>query len=416
MPKHIRISVLLMSALLFSAMAQAGQWITIDPMPTPRAGASAAVWGNRLYVFGGKTLDNQVLNTVDYYDLSAHRWYSSQVPDFTHERYNAAAVVYHDKIYLIGGRSHREVTKMVEVFDPVQNMWSVAHSLHEKREGHSALVLNDRLYVIGGQEEESSMVDDMEWFDEGQNKWNTVDGEMPFERVAAFSAAAGDTLYVFGGYYYGLTKTLYKGWSNEDGLQWILGAELQEGRAYGATAQSGDSLFLIGGETASGKTGQVEIYNLRTGKISNGTALLTPRSGMAGACVGDSVFVLGGYAQYTDEPLAVAEVFLTGLTGIEDVHRQLPRERILVKGYPNPFNGQIKLQVSLGTTGHYQLEIYNIKGQLVNRIFNGYLTAGIHSFLWRANGIIANNVPSGVYFLRINSRQQMTSYKIIYVK
>ncbi len=397
-------------------MVVAGQWKSIAPMSTPRAGAAAAVWGNKIYVFGGKSSDNRVLSTVEYYDLFTQQWDSSQVPDFNHERYNAAAVVFQNKIYLIGGRGHKEVTKMVEVYDPVQNVWSVVHALHEKREGLSAVVLNNHIYVIGGQEEESSMIDEIEWFDETQNEWNKVDAEMPFKRVASFSAAVGDTVYMFGGYYYGLTKTLYKGWFNDQGSHWLQGADMQEPRAYGTTVQLGDSLFLIGGETASGKTDKVEVYNLLTGKITDGLDLPTPRSGMAGGSVGDSVFVLGGYAPYTDEPLNTAEVFIGRLTGIEDVPARLPKEHLLVKGYPNPFNGQIKLQVALGKAGLYQLDIYNINGQHVKSIFSGRLTAGIHDFRWQAKETNENNVPSGVYFLRINSRQQMTSYKIVYVK
>lgn len=416
MPKHIKIAVLLVCILLMNEKNNAGQWLTIDPMPTARAGASVAVWGGKLYVFGGKSNDNRVLNTVDCYNLSTHQWNSSNIPNFNHERYNAAAVVYHDRIFLIGGRGYNEVMKMVEVYDPVQNVWSVAHSLHEKREGHSAVVLQDRIYVIGGQEEESSLVDEIEWYDEGQNNWKKVDGETPFERVASFSAAVDDTVYMFGGYYYGLTKTLFKGWFNDQGSQWLQDGELQEARAYGATVRSGDSLYLIGGETASGKSGKVEIYNLLTGEISDGLPLPTPRSGMAGSCAGDSIFVLGGYSQYTDKPLNLAEVYLGGATAIGDVRGQLPQEQVLVTGYPNPFNGQIRLQLILGRAGTYQMDIYNIHGQRVKHIFNGRLSAGTHGFRWQAKGNNGSPVPSGVYFLSIKSRQQMTSCKIVYVK
>lgn len=60
----------------FSAGAclQEDRWISLPPMPTPRAGAAVAVLGKQLLVVGGVGEDQSPLKVVEIYNTEEGRW------------------------------------------------------------------------------------------------------------------------------------------------------------------------------------------------------------------------------------------------------------------------------------------------------------------------------------------------------
>ncbi len=413
----IKYKIIIFSILVFSGLIAAGEWQPVASLYKERAGAAAVVWENKIYIFGGKSSNNKILNSVECYDPARGEWDDETIPEFAEARYNAAAVVYQGKIYLIGGRGEVDVLKSVEVYDPAQNLWSDANDLHEKREGFSAVVLDGHIYVIGGQRDEHSLVNEIEWYDEEKDKWKEIKDHMSHPRAAPFAAAVGDTFYMFGGYYFGLTKTFYKGALSMSHFEWSSGKDLSEPRAYGASVLKGDSLFLIGGETQSGKTNLVEIYNIKTHQYYTATPLLSARSGVTGVCLNDSVYVIGGYDQESGEPVKTVDVYIgSPTTAITEFSLNLPpEEHILVKGYPNPFNGQITLQVSVGQKESYEVAIYDAQGKHVSTVYNGKISQSFR-FVWQARDDNGMDVSSGIYFLIVKSPKQVLSYKMVYVK
>lgn len=87
-----------------------------------------------------------------------------------------------------------------------------------------------------------------------------------------------------------------------------------------------------------------------------------------------------------------------------------------LKAYPNPFNPQINFSFQLTKPGQVVLQIYNIRGELVNTLINQNLAAGDHYFSW--TGISADNTPvsSGVYYYRIQSKDMEYKGKILLLK
>ncbi len=408
---------LLLIAMLFSVAGNAGEWRPLPPMPTPRAGASSVVWQNRIYVFGGKSLDNKILNTVDCFDPDSGAWITSDIPPFEYARYNAAAIVFNNQIFLIGGRGQEKVLDKVEVFDPVQKAWKSVHDLHEKREGFTAVVLNNHIYVLGGQEEEYSMMEEVEWYDEEKDQWREVKNGMSHPRVAAFSAAVGDTLYLFGGYYFGLTGTFYKGVFRTNHAMWFEGPMMRSPRAYGITVLMGDSIYLIGGETQAGKTDIVEIYDLKRQEFFSAPPMSMARSGMAGGSLNDSIFVFGGYDPVSGQPVTTAEVYVPQVTAIDDgPPASVPQKHTVISGYPNPFNGQISFKVVLPRVDSYEIALYNVLGKRVKTLFNGRLPKGLHRFQWQGKDEKGANVSSGVFFLLVKSSNSVATYKVVYVQ
>jgi hypothetical protein len=66
--------------------------------------------------------------------------------------------------------------------------------------------------------------------------------------------------------------------------------------------------------------------------------------------------------------------------------------------YPNPFNASTTISYSLPSTGLVTVEIYNVLGQRVARLWEGNQAAGPHSIQWHAG-----DCPSGVYFYRLKT-------------
>ncbi|HNQ44652.1 MAG TPA: FlgD immunoglobulin-like domain containing protein, partial [Candidatus Cloacimonadota bacterium] len=62
------------------------------------------------------------------------------------------------------------------------------------------------------------------------------------------------------------------------------------------------------------------------------------------------------------------------------------------------------------------LDIYNLKGQLVSRLVNETQSAGNHSVVWDGRDSQGKSVASGFYFYRIKAAGEQLSRKILLMK
>ncbi|MCF7912099.1 MAG: PKD domain-containing protein [Candidatus Cloacimonetes bacterium] len=79
--------------------------------------------------------------------------------------------------------------------------------------------------------------------------------------------------------------------------------------------------------------------------------------------------------------------------------------------YPNPFNPVANIQYELAESGNVSLKIYNLKGQKVVTLVNGYFEAGKHSISWDAE-----NQSSGIYFIHYENSSINQVKKIALLK
>jgi N-acetylneuraminic acid mutarotase len=391
-------------------------WYTAPPLLQSRGGASAVSFDKYIYVFGGKSYNNKVLNNVERFDLNERTWDTTHVPDFTYPRYNATAVVFEGKIYLMGGQDGESTLKVVEVYDPVQNEWSEVQNLRREREALAGAVFNDRIYAIGGQKETQSLIDEIEWYDKPADDWLDAIFDLPYPRAAHFYSVIGNTFYMFGGYYYGPTKTAYKAIPGANGYEWIQLDDLEMGRAYGAATVSHGDIYIIGGETSAGKTNSIEVLLPENETYGDCEPISSPRSGIAAVTVDDTIiYVIGGFETEYNDPVTTVEWYKDQLyTHIDDRSTQvtIPEDHIIISGYPNPFNNGIKLEIGVPQNDQYEMTIYNVSGQKIATLFNGNLTKGTHAYQWQ----VESNLASGLYFLVVNSRKYFQKYKMVYVK
>ncbi len=90
---------------------------------------------------------------------------------------------------------------------------------------------------------------------------------------------------------------------------------------------------------------------------------------------------------------------------------KLPVEFGLHKAYPNPFNPSVILSYGLKDAGQTTLQVYNMRGQMVETLVSTNKLVGNYNFVWQPV-----NLSAGVYIVRLQSGNQTNLQKIVFVK
>jgi hypothetical protein len=92
--------------------------------------------------------------------------------------------------------------------------------------------------------------------------------------------------------------------------------------------------------------------------------------------------------------------------------KEIPTEYTLSQNYPNPFNPTTKIQYSLPEISNVKLSVYNIMGQEVMQLVNeNNQSAGKYIVDFNAQ-----NLPSGVYFYRLQIGKFVDTKKMLLIK
>jgi Putative redox-active protein (C_GCAxxG_C_C)/FlgD Ig-like domain len=104
-------------------------------------------------------------------------------------------------------------------------------------------------------------------------------------------------------------------------------------------------------------------------------------------------------------------------TSVETVSLTKPTEYKLENAYPNPFNPSTKIRFSIPQNEKVRLEIYDIKGKLVNSLIDSeFISAGAYESTWNGKNNRGEKVTSGVYLARITTGNYMQSIKLNLIK
>ncbi len=106
---------------------------------------------------------------------------------------------------------------------------------------------------------------------------------------------------------------------------------------------------------------------------------------------------------------------IDGATHTEEILQPV-NEKLAVTNYPNPFNPDTTIKMTIPQDSQVQLTIYNLKGQLVRTLVDDYLTAGVHSFNWDGRDNRGNPSASGLYFYRLESEEQVINRRMMLLK
>jgi len=86
----------------------------------------------------------------------------------------------------------------------------------------------------------------------------------------------------------------------------------------------------------------------------------------------------------------------------------LPSVARLEPNYPNPFNGETVIAFELPTAADVDLVVFDLAGQEVAKLADGFRSAGRHVVCWNDRDGIGRELASGVYLyvLRVGERQE----------
>ncbi|RKY95233.1 MAG: hypothetical protein DRQ01_00235 [Ignavibacteriae bacterium] len=93
-----------------------------------------------------------------------------------------------------------------------------------------------------------------------------------------------------------------------------------------------------------------------------------------------------------------------------------PISTFSVKAFPNPFNPKVSLDIHLNNEMKITIEIYNIIGEKVKQLFNGYLSSGEHRFIWNGKNQANEILPSGNYIILARSELVKKALKVTFLK
>jgi hypothetical protein len=102
---------------------------------------------------------------------------------------------------------------------------------------------------------------------------------------------------------------------------------------------------------------------------------------------------------------------------IEEETANLPKVFDLGYGAPNPFNPVAMIPYQIPPPGaEVKITIYNVLGQRVIDLVNGYKAPGYYKQVWKGVNAQGTPVASGVYFVNMRTRGFMKTVKLVVIK
>lgn len=105
-----------------------------------------------------------------------------------------------------------------------------------------------------------------------------------------------------------------------------------------------------------------------------------------------------------------SEEIVVNLTGVEGKVNP-PNKFFLYQNYPNPFNSSTNISFDIPRRTFVNLNVYDPQGRRISTIISGELAAGKYTF-----NFDAQNLPSGIYFYKLESEKFISIKKMILLK
>ena len=86
------------------------------------------------------------------------------------------------------------------------------------------------------------------------------------------------------------------------------------------------------------------------------------------------------------------------------------------QNHPNPFNPSTTINFAVPQAGEVKLAIYNLRGQLVQTLYSGVISAGQHSVVWNGTDFRGAKVASGVYVYRLQADGRSQVKKLLLLR
>ncbi|MFC2082394.1 T9SS type A sorting domain-containing protein, partial [Bacteroidota bacterium] len=110
--------------------------------------------------------------------------------------------------------------------------------------------------------------------------------------------------------------------------------------------------------------------------------------------------------------LMTAIVDVSAVTGVNEIETDnIPLEFGISSVYPNPFNPSAKIIYHINEPGDVKLSLYDALGRKIKNLFSAFLSPGDYEY-----ELVSGDLASGVYYITLETKNDINSKKIMCLK
>jgi len=94
----------------------------------------------------------------------------------------------------------------------------------------------------------------------------------------------------------------------------------------------------------------------------------------------------------------------------------LPKQFFLHQNVPNPFNVSTDIRFDVPKDSEIKVTIYNLLGNRVRTLADGFFKAGNLDFVWNAQTDDGLSVSTGLYIVRVQAGHKFFTMKMVLIK
>jgi polyhydroxybutyrate depolymerase len=312
-------------------------WKQMESMNVARGGCYSCVIDSLIYVFGGANSSGSILNSSILYNTNSDVWSSiSTAPgDFV----EPGGGIINNKVYIAGGYTSGMpiVSASTYVYNLELDSWDSKNSCPRNIAAPASCVLEDKLYLFGGlkdwPEYDTSGQKDALVYDPASDTWNTVQQMLHKRAFGAKACEFNGQIYVFGGLTF---NKLYDGTPASTNMvakverfdpvenNWTELADMPVSVTFPVIQVHNDKIYIFGGDSYFSRqstvcSNYIQEYNPATDHWQIMASMPFKRSDMAGANVGDFLYIIGGYPlNAQDYGSVLNEVWRFNLDSLEE--------------------------------------------------------------------------------------------------
>ena len=104
------------------------------------------------------------------------------------------------------------------------------------------------------------------------------------------------------------------------------------------------------------------------------------------------------------------------LVSIDEKEQLVSSKFNVSSNYPNPFNPSTTINIETNKHGQLLVQVFDATGRVINVILNENLTPGFYNVKWSGQDSNGMEMPTGVYFIKVQSGMDISTQKIILIK
>ena len=105
---------------------------------------------------------------------------------------------------------------------------------------------------------------------------------------------------------------------------------------------------------------------------------------------------------------------VTTAVGMEE--GRTPSLVFLSGSWPNPFSHTTLMEFGMPVPGPVTLQVFDVQGKRVRRLVHKNYKSGIHRISWDGRDDRGHNLPSGVYFCRLETSGKVKTVKMVLIR